>query len=115
MESSTKELVSNAFAQLFAANTLSFYKLSSRGTESGRQLGGCNFGNTLPINVPKCPEGKFLFFDKKFSKFSEFYYLEPGLYPSITDIAEAINTLIQERHNHCESFITVKVSRRTQS
>ena len=47
-------------------------------------------------------------------KSSEFYYLELGLYPSITDIVEAMNTLTQERHNHSEICITVKVSRRTQ-
>ena len=55
-----------------------------------------------------------MFFDKKLSKLSEFYYLEPGLYPSITDISEAMNTLIQERHNHSENCITVKVSQRKQ-
>ena len=59
-------------------------------------------------------EGKFMYFDKKLSKTSEFYYLEPGLYPSITDIVEAMNILIQERHNHSENCIKVKVSRRTQ-
>ena len=59
-------------------------------------------------------EGKFMFFDKKLSKSSEFYYLEPGLYPSITDIVETMNTLIQERHNHSEDCILIKVSRRTQ-
>ena len=55
-----------------------------------------------------------MFFDKKLSKSSEFYYLEPSLYPSITDIVEAMNILIQERHNHSENCIKVKVSRRTQ-
>ena len=59
-------------------------------------------------------EGKFMFFDKKLSKSSEFYYLEPGLYPSITYIVEAVNILIQERHNHSENCIKVEVSRRTQ-
>ena len=49
-----------------------------------------------------------MFFDKKLSKSSEFYYLEPGIYASITDIVEAMNTLIQERHNHSENCITVK-------
>ena len=44
--------------------------------------------------------GKFKLFDKKLSKSSAFYYLEPDLYPSITDILEAMNTLIQEGHNH---------------
>ena len=55
-----------------------------------------------------------MFFDKKLSESSEFYYLEPVLYPSITDIVEAMNILIQERHNHSENCVKVKVSRRTQ-
>ena len=55
-----------------------------------------------------------MFFDKKLSKSSEFYYLEPGLYPSFTDTVEAMNILIQEKHNHSENCVTVKVSRRTQ-
>ena len=55
-----------------------------------------------------------MFFDKKLSKSSVFYYLEPGLYPSITDSVEAMNILIQERHNHNENCIKAKVSRKTQ-
>ncbi len=55
-----------------------------------------------------------MFLDRKLSKSSEFYYLEPCLYLSITDIVEAMNFLIQERHNHSENCINVKVSRRTQ-
>ena len=77
-------------------------------------MGGCNFRKNLPINVPKCYGGKIYFFDKTFSKSSEFFYLEPGIYPSITDIVEAMNILIQERHSHSENCIKVKVSRRTQ-
>ena len=56
-----------------------------------------------------------MFFDKKRSKSSKFYYLKPGLYPSLTDIVEGMNILIQERHNHNENCIKVKVSRRTQN
>ena len=59
-------------------------------------------------------EGKFKFFDVKLSKSTSTYNLEPGLYTSITDIVEAMNRLIQERNNHNETCITVKVSRRTQ-
>ena len=59
-------------------------------------------------------DGNFRFFDRKRSKSSSFYYLEPGLYPSITDIVEAMNTLIQERHKPRESCVTVKKSRRRQ-
>ena len=59
-------------------------------------------------------DGKFMFIDKKRSKSSDFYYLEPGLYPAITDIVEAMNILIQEKHNHSENCIKVKMSRRTE-
>ena len=54
------------------------------------------------------------FLIEKFSKSFEFYYLEPGLNPSITDTVESMHTLIQERHNHSENCIIVTVSRRTQ-
>ena len=77
-------------------------------------MGGCNFGKILPINVPKCHGVKVHVFCQKLSKSSQFFYLEPGLYRFITEIVEAMNTLFQERHNHSESCITVKVSRRTQ-
>ena len=69
-------------------------------------MGGCNFRKVL--------HRKLMFSDKKLSKSLEFYYLEPGLYPSITDIVEAMNTLIQERHSHSENCITIKVFRRTE-
>ena len=77
-------------------------------------MGGCNFGKIVPVNVPKCYRWKVHFYDGQFSKSSEFYYLEPGFYPSITDFVEAMNTLIQERHNHNENCIPVKVSRKAQ-
>ena len=54
-----------------------------------------------------------MFFDRKISKSSENYYLESGLYTSIAGIAEAMNSLIQERHNRIENCITVKMSGRT--
>ena len=55
-----------------------------------------------------------MFFDRKVSKSSGIYYLEPGLYSSITDIVGAMNTLIQERHTESESCFTFKASGRTQ-
>ena len=55
-----------------------------------------------------------MFYDGKLSKTTEAYYLEPGLYSSITDIVEAMNTLIQERNNQIDTCITIKVSRVTQ-
>ena len=59
-------------------------------------------------------EEKFESFDAKLSKSTTTYSLEPGLYTSVTDIVEAVKKLIQERNNHSETCITVKVSRRTQ-
>ena len=59
-------------------------------------------------------EEKIMFSDKKLSNSSRFYYLESRLYPSITDFVEAMKTLIQEKHNHSENSVTVKVSGRTQ-
>ena len=50
-------------------------------------------------------------YDEKLSKTTEAYYLELGLYSSITDIVEAVNTLKQERNNRRDTFITIKVSR----
>ena len=58
-------------------------------------------------------EGKFTFFGEKLSKSTSTYNLEPSPYTSITDIEEAMNTLIQERNNHNETCITVKVPRTT--
>ena len=71
-------------------------------------------GITYSSMYQNVTEAKFMFFDNKLSDLSEFYYLEPGLYPFITDIVEAMTTLIPERHNPSESCITVEVSQRNQ-
>ena len=55
-----------------------------------------------------------MFFDRKTSNSSKVHHLEPNLYRPSTDIVEAMNTLIKERHNHNESCIIVKSSRRKQ-
>ena len=115
MESFTTEFVSNASAELFRGNTLSFFT-----NFIPEQL---NLDGQWQVRISEisCPstyqnvtERKFMFFDKKLSKSSELYHLEPGLYPSITHLGEAMNILTQERHNHSENCIKVEVSRRTQ-
>ena len=55
-------------------------------------------------------EGKFRFFDKTFSKSSEFLCLEHGVHPSITGIVEAMSTLKGKRLDRSETC-TNKVSR----
>ena len=55
-----------------------------------------------------------MFYEEKLSETTEAYYLDPGLYSSLTEIVEAMNTLIQERNNHRDTCITIKFSRVTQ-
>ena len=78
--------------------------------------GRLQFGENLTHQCTKISQRENLcfFFIKKLPKLSEFYYLESGLCPTLTDIFEAMNTLILERHNHSESCITLKASRKTQ-
>ena len=115
MESYTIELVSNASAQLLPDNTLSsFTNFLPEQLNLNGQLEVAISEISYPSMYQNVTQGKFMFFDKKLSKSSEFYCLEPGLYPSITDIIEAMNILIQERHNHSGNCIKVKMSRRTQ-
>ena len=70
---------------------------------------------SYPSRYENVTEGKFMFIENKLSKSSEFHCLETDLYPSITDIVEAKNTLIPERHNHSENCITVSVSKNAKS
>ena len=108
-------MVSNASAQLFPDNTLSSFRnfLPEQLNFDGQWEVAIS-EISYPSLYQNVTEGKIMFFDKKLSKSSEFFYLEPRLYPSITDIVEATKILIQERHNHSENCIKVKVSRRTQ-
>ena len=104
MESFTIELVSNASAQLFPDKTLSsFTNLLPEQLDLEGQWQVAISGKPYSSMNQNVTEGKFRFFDKKLSNSTELYYLEPDLYPSITDIVEAMNTLIQDRHNHSEN------------
>ena len=115
MDSLTIELVSNAPSQLFPNNTIS--SITSFLPEQLNLDGQWEVAIseiTYPSMYQNVTEGKFMFYDEKLSKTTEAYYLEPGLYSSITGIVEAMNTLIQERNNHRDTCITVKVGRVTQ-
>ena len=114
MDSLTIELVSNASRELFPDKTLSFfYKLFTRASKLGGPKGGGNFRNILPINVPKYNRGESqVFFIRNFQNLRQ-PTVSNLVYTLPTHIVEAMNTLIQERNNHNETCITVKVSRRT--
>ena len=103
MESFTIELVSNASAQLFPDNTLSsFTSFLPQQLNLDSQWDVAISEISYPSMYQTVTKGKFLFFDKS----SEFFYLELGIYPSITDIVAAMNILIQERHNHSAKTVS---------
>ena len=115
MDSFTIELVSNASSELFPDISLSsFTKFlpDQVNLEGQREVAISEI--SYPSMYQKVTDGKFLFYDAIYSKMTTAYYLEPGLYFSVPDIVEARNLLIQERNNHSEICITVRVSRRTQ-
>ena len=115
MEYFTIELVSNASAQPIPDNTpRSFTNFLPEQLNIDGDWEVAILERSHPSMYHLITEEKFMFFDMKLSKSSEFYYLETGLYPSITEIGKAVNTLIQKRHNHSKNCITVKLSRRTQ-
>ena len=115
MDSFTIELVSNASGELFPDNTLSsFTNFLPKQVNLEGQWEVAVSEISYPSLYQNITEGYFKFFDEKLSKSTSTYNLEPGLYTSITDIVEAMNTLILERNNHNETCITVKVSRRSQ-
>ena len=116
MDSFTIELVSNASGELFPNNTLSSFTnfLPEQVNLEGHWEVAIS-EISYPSMYQNKTEGKFKFFDEKLSKTTTTYKIELGLYTSITDIVEAMNTLIQEKNNHNETCINVKVSRRTQT
>ena len=111
----TIELVFNAFLQLFANNTLSSFTnfLQEQVILEG-QWEVATSEICYPAMYQNVTEGKFVFYDEKLSKTREAYYLQPGLFSSITDIVEAMNTLIQETDNHRDTCTTIKIDRVTQ-
>ena len=112
MESFTIELVSKASGEWFPDNTLSSFTnfLPEQVNLEGQwELAIPEI--SYPSMYQNITEGKFKFFDEKLSKSTSTYNVEHGLYTSITDIVEAMNRLIQERNNHNETCITVKLSR----
>ena len=115
MDSFTIELISNACWELFPNKTLSSFTnfLPEQVNLEGQWQAGIS-EKSYPSMYQNITEEKFKFFDERLSKSTSTYNLETGLYTSTTDFVEAMNTLIQERNNHNEICITVKVSRRTQ-
>ena len=95
MDSCTIELVSNASSQLFPNNTLtSFTNFLPEQVDLDGQWEVAISEISYPSMYQNVTDRKLMFYDEKLSKTTEAYYLEPGLYSSITDIVEAMNALI---------------------
>ena len=93
MEWFTIELVPNTSAQLFPDNTLSsFPNFLPELLNLEGQWEVAISKTAYPSSYQNVTEGEFMFFDKNVSKSLGFYHLEPGLYASITDIVEAMNS-----------------------
>ena len=100
MDSFTIELVSNASSELFPDNTLSsFTNFLPEQVNLDGQWEVAISKISYPSMYQNVTGGNFLFYDETLSKTKDFCYLEPGVYPSITDIVEAMNSLIQDRNN----------------
>ena len=115
MDSFATELVSNGSGELFTDKTLSSFTIflpEQVNLEGQWEVAISEISH--PSLYQNITEGYFKFFDKKFPKSTSTHNLEPGLYTSITDIVEAVNTLIQDRNSHNQTCITFKVPRRTQ-
>ena len=101
MDTFTIELVSNASSQLFPNNThSSFTNFWPEQVNLYGQWEVAISEISYPSMYQNVTEGNIMFCNEKLSKTTESYYVEPGLYSYITDIVEAMNTLIQERKNH---------------
>ena len=116
MDSFTIELVSNASSELFPDNTLSsFTNFFPEQVNLEGQWEVAVSEISYPSMYQNITEGKFKFSDNDLCKtYRDYYYLEPGLYHSLTDIVEAMNKMIQEKNNHNETCISLKVCRETQ-
>ena len=103
MDSFPIMLVSNASGELFPNNTLSsFTNFLPEQVNFQGQREIANSELSYPSMYQNITEGKSKSFDENLSKCTSTYNLEPGLYHSITDIVEAMSTLIQGKNNHNE-------------
>ena len=78
--------------------------------------GRLQFWEYLTHHVGKEPQKEVsCFLMRKLSNSFDFYYLEPGSNPSITDIVDGMNIFFQEWHNHNKNCITVEGFQKAQT
>ena len=97
MTTETIELISNASSQVFPKNTFSsFTNFLREQVNLDGQWEVAISEISYPSRYQNVTKGKFMLYDEKPSEATEIYYLEFGLFSSLTDILEALNTNIQE-------------------
>ena len=117
MSSFTVELVSNASFDCYPNNTLSSFtnflpeqiNLDGEWEVAITEL-------SYPSLYQNITEGKFFYLDEATpdTKPSDYYTLDPGLYPSISDIVNEMNRKIQEREKYEKTPIKLHVNKITQ-
>ena len=115
MDCFTIKLVSNASSELFPDKTLSsFANFFPEEVNLKVQWEVAVTEISYPSRYQNVKEGKFLFHDNDLSKTKDYYYLEPRIYHSNTDIVEAMNLLIHNKNNDNTTCIGKKADCRTQ-
>ena len=93
--------------------TLFPQKFLSRVTESGKTMGGCKFGNILPIIVQKCYRGYSLnFLTQQFQTRQTIIIWNP-ISTFFSDIDAAMKTPFQDRINYTNFHRSQDVSKNT--
>ena len=117
MSSFTVELVSNASFDCYPNNTLSsFTNLPPEQINLDGEWEVAITELSYPSLYQNVTEGKFFYIDeaKPYTKPSDYYTLDPGLYPSISDIVNEMNRKIQEREKYEKTPIKLHVNKITQ-
>ena len=117
MNSFTVELVSNASFDCYPNNTLSSF--TNFLPEQINLEGEWEVAITelsYPSLYQNITEGKFFYLDEATpnTKPSDYYTLDPGLYPSISDIVNEMNKKVQEREKYEKTPIRLHVNKITQ-
>ena len=117
MNSFTVELVSNASFDCYPNNTLSSF--TNFLPEQINLEGEWEVAITelsYPSLYQNITDGKFFYLDAATpdTKPSDYYTIDAGLYPSISDIVNEMNKQIQEREKYEKTPIKLKVNRITQ-
>ena len=116
MSSFTVEMVSNASLDCYPNNTLSSFKNFL--TEQINLDGEWEVAITelsYPSLYQNITEGRFFYLYESTpdKKTSDYYTLDPGLYPSISDIVNEMNRKIQKREMYEKTPIKLHVNKIT--